>query len=154
MPLVRRFALLALTLSAGLLSAAAPPAGIDSGRVSVLLRDLDDDAFAVRQSADEELRGMGRAVVAYIQEERLRSPSLEVRDRLERMMRDMSVGERIPTLVKQLGHADARFRTHAELTLRKAGVENLPALEAELLRGQGEGRRTLQRIIADLAGGR
>ncbi len=154
MPLVTRSALLALLFAAGLAAAAAPPTGIDSSRVITLLLALDDDSFDVRQSADEELRGMGRAVVAYLREEHLRSPSLEVKARLGRMIDDLTVGERIPALVKQLGHDDSRFRVHAELTLRKASMENLPALEAELATWRGEGRRALERIIAAIAAGK
>ena len=77
MPLIQRFAVAALLIAAGLGRPAAPPAAIDSTRVTALLEALDADEFDTRQGADEELRGMGRAVVAYLQEEHLRTPSPE-----------------------------------------------------------------------------
>ena len=154
MPLVRRITPFALLLAPAILLAAAAPVGIDSSRVTVLLQALDDDSFDVRQAADDELRGMGRAVIPYLREEHLRSPSPEVKGRLGRMIDDLSVGEGIPTLVKQLPHDDPRFRARAELALRKASRENLPALEAELTRRSGPGRRMLERIIAEIAAGR
>jgi hypothetical protein len=154
MPLIRRFAVAALLVAASLGRAAAPPVGVDCARVSALLQALDDDDFDTRQSADEELRGMGRAVVAYLQEEHLRTPSPEVKARLGFMIRDLTLGERIPELVKMLSHADGRFRSHAEVTLRKVSVEDLPALEAELVKGRPECRRIIQRIIADVSANR
>jgi HEAT repeat protein len=150
MPTVR-FALAALVLVAGSLSAAAPPVAINSDRVTTLLEALDDDSFDVRQSADEELRAMGRAVVGYLRDEHLRTQSPEVRDRLSRMIHDLNVHERIPHLVRMLTHKDERFRTHAERALRNVPPAELPALEAELKKGSGEGRRKLERIIADIS---
>lgn len=153
MPAVR-FALAALVLVAGSLSAAAPRPPLNSDRITALLEALDHDCFDVRQKADEELRSMGRAVMPYLRDEQLRTPSAEVKDRLTRMLNDLNVHERIPQLVQMLGDKDQRFRAHAERALRNVPVEQLPTLEAELKKGKGEPRRLLQRIIADISAGR
>lgn len=146
-----RLALVALLLATGSLPAAGPRFTIDSFRVTALLESLDDDNFEVRQQADEELRQMGKAVVAYLREEHLRTKSPEVKDRLGRMIRDLSVHERIPQLVEMLSHKDQRFRTHAHRTLRNVSLDQLPVLEAELVKRNGEGRQQLQQIIAELS---
>ena len=93
---------------------------------------------------------MGPPVVAYLRDEQLRTASLEVKDRLNRMVRDLTVSERLPELEGQLGHADARHRASAEAALRQAGPDNLPALEAQLTRRHGAARRALERIISEV----
>ena len=144
-------ALAALCLGASLAPAAAPLARIDSFRVTALLAALDHDDFDTRQAADIELRRMGFRVLAYLREEQLRTPSFEVKDRLNRIIRDLDIRERLPDLVALLGHADARRRACAEATLRQAGPDQLPALEAQLARRTGAARLALRRIIADLS---
>lgn len=146
------YRLTALLLASSLAFAAAPPRAIDSFRVTALLTALDDDSFDTRQAADAELRRMGPAVVAYLRDEQLRTASLEVKDRLNRMVRDLTVGERVPELAKMLDHADARHRAHAEETLRKAAADILPALEAQLSKHNGQTRRKLERFISEASG--
>lgn len=151
MPMTARFALFAALLLAAAAPAAAPPRQVDSDRVTVLLQMLDDDDFETRRAADDELRTLGRAVLPYLHDEHLRTASLEVRDRLGRMIRDLTVDERVPDLVKMLTHAEGRFRIHAAHCLRQLGPDQLPALEAALDRAASpSGRQLLQQLIAEL----
>jgi hypothetical protein len=69
--------------------AAAPPVPVDEDHIYRMLLDLDDDVFDVRDRADRGLRRLGSTVLPYLQDEYERNPSLEVRDRLRRMMRDL-----------------------------------------------------------------
>ncbi|MGL4553095.1 MAG: hypothetical protein ACRC33_18170 [Gemmataceae bacterium] len=130
---------------------AAPPTRIDCDRVTALLRALDDDQFQARKDADDELRRMGKAVLPYLREEQLRTASLEVRDRLNKIARDLSADELVPTLVQQLTHSDARHRRHATFALGRLTADQLPALEAALTRGTApEAKRVLEQMIAEL----
>jgi HEAT repeat protein len=151
MTLSRSLALALLVFCPALSFAAAPPTQIDSDRVTVLLGLLDDDEFEVRKNADDELRKMGKAVIPYLREEQMRSASLEVRDRLKKIVRDLSADEGVPTLVQQLTHKDARFRQHAVFALGRLTPDHLPALEAVLKRGTSpEAKRVLEQVIAEL----
>ncbi|NBO91522.1 MAG: HEAT repeat domain-containing protein [Planctomycetia bacterium] len=147
-----RFILLTISLHLPVITnAAAPPTRIDSSKVSQLLRQLDDDEFDVRQTADFELRRMGKPVIPYLREEQLRTPSLEVRDRINKIVRDLRADEKIPDLIQQLNHRDARFRNHAIYSLNRLTTDQLPALEAALQRGiSQEAKQVLQQVIAEL----
>jgi hypothetical protein len=68
---------------------AAPPVALDADHIYKCLYDLDDDIFEVRDRADRALRQLGSGVMPYLEDEYHRNPSLEVRDRLRRMMRDL-----------------------------------------------------------------
>jgi hypothetical protein len=121
--------------------------------VRVLLRKLDADSFYTRQSADEALRAMGKPVLPLLRAERERTTSLEVRDRLDRMVRDLTFDEQVARLVRLLGHADPRYRDLAERTLRQSGSSVLPLLRKELRLGlDAQCRARLERIITDLTG--
>src|ERR1700733_10273847 len=111
-----------LLISVNPLPAAAPPAGIDPVRVAVLLHKLDADSFHIRQKADDSLRALGRKVLPLLQQELARTSSLEVRFRLRRMVEDLTIDERIPGLVKLLGHVNPQFGEQAEYALRHAGA--------------------------------
>jgi hypothetical protein len=144
-------ALLALLL-AGNLPAAAPPASVDSARVKVLLHKLDADRFDTRQRADETLRSMGKAVLPLLQDELKRTSSLEVRFRLDRMVHDLTIDERIGGLVQMLGHANEQFGQQAEYALRQAGPAVVPLLKKELQPTLDSARRKrLEKIIAELS---
>jgi hypothetical protein len=134
--------------------AAAPPAGVDRARVRVLLRKLDADSFSTRQRADEALRAMGEPVLPLLRAERERTPSLEVRDRLDRMVRDLTF-DQVARLVRLLGHANPRYRDLADRALRQSGSSVLPLLRKELRAGlDAQCRARLERIITDLTGAR
>jgi hypothetical protein len=130
---------------------AAPPAGVDSAHVKLLLHRLDAESFHTRQKADETLRAMGKRVLPLLKEELARTSSLEVRHRLERMIHDLTIDERIPGLVKMLGDHDPRFGDQAEYTLRQAGACVVPLLQKELTPAlDGQRRKRIEKIIAEL----
>ncbi|MBY0527670.1 MAG: thioredoxin family protein [Gemmataceae bacterium] len=59
-------------------------------RVSALVKQLDDNRFAVRHEADRELRSIGVAVVPLLKKEMETRPPLEVYKRLESIVTDLS----------------------------------------------------------------
>jgi hypothetical protein len=147
---------LVVLVTSGLpLKAAAPPGEVDRARVKVLLRKLDADNFFTRQRADGQLRALGKAVLPLLREERERTTSFEVRDRLDRMMRDLTFDEQIPTLVRLLGHASPVLGDQADRALRQAGLAVVPLLKKEL-NGNLDApiRARVEKIIADLSAGR
>jgi hypothetical protein len=154
MPSLLRGASVAFVLLAGVLRlhAAAPPGDVNPFRVRVLLRKLDADSFHTRQKADETLRGMGPRVVPLLQAELERTSSPEVRFRLSEMVQDLTIGERIPALVRMLGHDNPQFGAQAEHALRQAGASVVPLLRKELRPTLDANRRKrLEKIIAELS---
>jgi hypothetical protein len=145
-------ALLVTFAVAGLLQGAAAPARMNPARVGVLLRKLDADNFFTRQRADETLRKLGKPVLPLLRAERERTTSLEVRDRLDRMMRDLERDEEVAGLVRLLGHANQQYREQADQVLRRSGTAVLPLLKKEL-KGEldGQCRARLEKIIAELS---
>ncbi len=140
-------------VTVSVIRAAAPPAAVNSARVRVLLHRLDAESFHTRQMADETLRDMGKAVLPLLREELGRASSLEVRHRLDLMIQDLTIDERIPGLVQMLGHENAQFGAQAEYTLRQAGACVVPLLRRELTPTLDKQRRKrIERIIAELSG--
>ena len=134
------------------LHAAAPIPAIDAARVRLLLQQLDDEDFQVRQQADEALRNLGKAVQSLLAAENKRTPSLEVRWRLGRILTDLRIDEQVESLVRQLADGDAATRERAAWTLRKAGTVVVPFLRQELKPGLGaEQRKRVETIIAELS---
>jgi hypothetical protein len=134
------------------LRAAAPPSGPDAARVRVLLHRLDADSFHTRQKADEALRAMGKGALPLLKAERERTSSLEVRYRLDRMVYDLTIDERIPGLVQLLGHQNPAMSNQAALALRQAGAGAAPLLRKELRPElQAAHRQRLEKIIAELS---
>jgi HEAT repeat protein len=129
-----------------------PSSAVNRARVKVLLRKLDDDSFFTRQRADENLRALGKAVVPLLRAERERTTSFEVRERLDRMLGELTFDEQVPDLVRLLGHANLQFRDHAEAVLLRAGSSILPLLKQQR-QGElsAEGRTRLEKVIAALS---
>jgi hypothetical protein len=150
---LRHCAILAACLFAvANLPAAGPPVGIDPVTVSRLLHKLDAENFHVRQKADDTLRSMGKKVLPLLRGELTRTNSLEVRARLTRMVEDLTFDERVPGLVKQLGHVNPMVGDHAEFTLRQAGASVVPLLRKELTPSLDvDQRKRLEKIIDDLS---
>jgi RNA polymerase sigma factor (sigma-70 family) len=73
----------ALPLLKGALKA---PRSVDQKVLDRLIRDLDDDAFAVREKATRELEGIGEPAVDTLRKAMKESGSAEVRDRAERLL--------------------------------------------------------------------
>jgi hypothetical protein len=108
-----RFALVLTTAVVCCLSPwAAEPAGLVE-RVKVLVRQLDDQRFASRLQADQELRGLGIAVVPLLQKELDAKHPLEVSRRLESIVTELS---RIP------------WKTETSVAQEEAGRTGKPIL--------------------------
>jgi len=91
--------------------AAEPPGMAD--RVGALVKQRDDDRFAVRQQADRELRQLGIAVVPHLQKALEAKHPLEVTRRLESIVLELS---RIP------------WKTDMSLAQEEAGRTGKPIL--------------------------
>lgn len=136
-------------------SAAAPPERVDAALIAELVVRLDDDSFDVRQQSDECLRAMGKAVVGRLKAAMAGTRSLEVRARLRRIVRDLTIDERVGELTRQLGDGDAEERDRAAWTLRKAGPCVVPWLRNELrLEMPAEQRKRVESLIAELTSAR
>lgn len=61
----------------------------DPKRVSELLKQLDDERFAVRESATQELRRLGEVVEPSLRDKLRNSPSLESRRRAEQLLQEL-----------------------------------------------------------------
>jgi HEAT repeat protein len=133
------------------LYAAAPLRTVEATRLKALLANLDDDDFHIRQRADEELRGRAREVQKQLEAERERTRSPEVRWRLSRILDDLTLDQRIESLVRQLGEPDRDVRQHAEWALRQAGAAAVPLLQQELKPElTASHRKRVERIITEL----
>ena len=140
-------ALVITTFAAG----AAPPTGPDAKHIRLLMRQLDSDTFSTRLRADNELRAMGKSVLPYLRAEHEQTDSLEVRDRLRVMIRDLTIDERIGQLIKSLGDKDAQERARADYALRQAGAGVVPLLKQEMRPELGgEQRKRIEKIITEL----
>jgi RNA polymerase sigma factor (sigma-70 family) len=107
--------------------------------VPQLIRDLDDDAFAVRENAKTELARLGEAAEPAMSQALAKSPPLEVRRRLEDLLKDVEAnrqvlsGEplrrlRVVETLEQVGAAEAR--TALKALLSDAPADSALALEA------------------------
>lgn len=118
----------------------------DPEQMARLIADLDDDRFAVRQRATEELRRLGEAAAPQLREVLTRQPCLDKRLRVEALlrwltnpwvpsskemqaMRAVEVLERIATPdARQLLERLAKGAAHAPLTQHaKASLQRLAA---------------------------
>ena len=72
-----------VSLSANLIRGGEP---IDEKRVAALIRDLDADAFRVREQAEEELRKLDRAAIPQLQKALAGGVSPEQAGRLNRVL--------------------------------------------------------------------
>jgi hypothetical protein len=142
---------LALTLAAAprvVAEGATPRPALDPAEVRRLVERLDDDRFAVRQQADEDLRRLGAGVMALLEEELPRAASLEVSVRLGRILVDLGGDERrIRLLVKELAAPDAGRRERAAALLQMRGMDVLPLLRKHEAEADAAGRRRLQAVI-------
>src|SRR5262249_45702498 len=94
------------------------PAGAsDRARLERLLEQLDDDSFARREKASEEMEKMGVAAVPLLKKAQEKSASVEVRTRIRRLLgvlegpgaRDQTLREaRGVEILEHIGDAEAR----------------------------------------------
>jgi hypothetical protein len=151
--------LLLCALAAG--QANPEEAPLDAKRVAALVKQLDDDRFAVREKADKALREGGKAVVPLLRKELKGAKSLEVRRRLERLISVLGANrpakvseEKLAKLVGQLGSEAFEERQKAEQELLKAGKAAAPLLRKALKGNDLEIKRRARIILDRLAGKR
>jgi WD40 repeat protein len=94
-----------------------PAEGVDEAKIIAIVADLDAASFAVRERASAELDVLGEPAVAVVDALAAKSPSAEVRRRLDRFLakhdRDEPTDEqlvqgRILEILEQIGSPDAR----------------------------------------------
>src|SRR5262245_56552656 len=71
-------------------ASAVPLAAPDPEQVGGLVRQLDSNRFPVREQADRALRQLGLGAVPLLRRHLAEPPSLEVRIRLERIVKDLT----------------------------------------------------------------
>jgi RNA polymerase sigma factor (sigma-70 family) len=94
-----------------------PAVAADQKLLDRLIQELDDDTFAVREKASEELARIGEPAVAALQKAQEESPSAEVRTRAKRLLaslrgkaaQDLALRQaRAVEILEQIGTPDAR----------------------------------------------
>jgi WD40 repeat protein len=71
-------------------------------RITMVIKDLDDEDFAVREKATKELEKLGRAAEAPLRQALAGKPSLEVRRRAERILDALSAPPSSPEALRAL----------------------------------------------------
>jgi RNA polymerase sigma factor (sigma-70 family) len=107
-----------------------PSAGAQ--RIARLIGELDSDEFQVRERASAELRDLGEAVVPALRKALASQPSLEVRLRIERLLRRL----------KGPPSAEWLRSTRAVRALEHSGTPEARRLLRALAEGAGEARLT------------
>src|SRR5262249_15170329 len=104
------------------------------------LRDLDDDAFAVREKAKTELARLGAAAEPALRQALAKSPSIEMRRRLEDLLKAVETE-------RQIAFRKAERQAPSRDVLR--AVRALEVLEQI---GTREAREVLKTLTADVPG--
>jgi dipeptidyl aminopeptidase/acylaminoacyl peptidase len=107
------------------------PEQIEAEKIGRLIADLDNDRFAVRENAAEELGKMGKLAVPALQRTLEGKPSLEVRLRMERLL-----------------EADERSLPSAEVCRQVRAVQVLEHI------GNSEAQELLQKLARGAEGAR
>jgi WD40 repeat protein len=110
-----------------------PVEAITKQRIQQLLLELDDDAFAVRETASKRLGELGELVEADLRKTRMQSPSPEVRRRIDKLLAALqrNAEERTKERLRQvravtvLEHA-ATPEARSLLTALSRGDDNSP----------------------------
>jgi hypothetical protein len=139
----------ALVLPARTNACAPPP--LDRDRLTALIEQLDDEDYDRRAEADRVLRGSTKLAVPFLQRELDRHSSLEVRKRLEGIIRELSADEHVPELVRLLAERQPDIHEQADFELRRFGKVIVPLLKNELKTAADDAlRQRLERLIQDL----
>jgi RNA polymerase sigma factor (sigma-70 family) len=112
------------------------PSVIDPGRITRLIAQLDDDAFAVRERASAELEKLGGLAKTALREALKARPSAEVRQRVRRLLDRPSTAtspEQLRSLraVEVLERIGTREALGVLETLAKGAAEDLLTREAK-----------------------
>jgi RNA polymerase sigma factor (sigma-70 family) len=109
------------------------PEKIDQRWLAARLADLDNDSFATREAATRELTRIAETVEAELRHELGRSPSLEVRRRLQRILGFSRLAVPAPGVLRRL---------RAVVVLERIGSEEARRLLRELAAGAPQARLT------------
>jgi WD40 repeat protein len=105
----------------------------DPKRIRQFVAQLDDNEFAKREQASEELKKLGQAAEAALEQTLEKPPSLEVRRRAEALLRHIkNAKDRLPSV--------ELITLRALEVLEKAGTDEATRLVAELARGAADNR--------------
>ncbi len=117
--------LLLLAACAGQATRGQGPAPPPAGEIDKLIARLGDNAFAVRQGAQERLVEIGKPALGALRRAARTSPDAEVRRRARAAARNI---ERIYDLIEQLGAEEYATREQAQEGLVKIGKPALGPL--------------------------
>jgi WD40 repeat protein len=112
-------------------------------QVGELIKDLDDDDFAVRERASKELGKLGRAAEPPLRQALAGKPSHEVRRRAERILEDLRARPMSPEAVRGMRVVEVLERT-GDAAARKA-LEDLAGGDPDALLTQ-DARGALERL--------
>jgi WD40 repeat protein len=124
-----------------------PTAGADQKLLARLIKDLDDDAFAVREKASQELARIGEPAVPTLQKALEDPPSAEVRARVKRLLAGLR---------GKAGQEEALRRARAVEVLEHIGNADARRILQELSRGAADAAltREAKAALARLAKGK
>jgi hypothetical protein len=119
-------------------------------RLARLIADLDSDRFAVRERAVQELGRRGESAETALRQALKRSPSLEARRRMERLLEQFRRSPLAPDLLRSLRAAEVLERIATPEARRLLEELARGAREARLTR---EAKASLQRLAGRQADG-
>jgi HEAT repeat protein len=112
--------------------------GPSPGRIERLLKDLDNDDFAVREKATAALAALGKAAEPRLREVLRGKPSAEVHRRVEELL------DKLDGVKGSLPAAQDLAVIRAVEVLERVGTPEARAVLEKLSRGAEEDRRTLE----------
>jgi WD40 repeat protein len=107
------------------------PMTIDVGQIGPLIRDLDDEKFAVRERAMTKLEELGELARPALRRTLANKPTLEVRRRVERLLEELDQARQFPS-------PDRRRLLRALEVLERIGSPEARQLFATLAKGSPE----------------
>ncbi|OAI48365.1 hypothetical protein AYO44_07260 [Planctomycetaceae bacterium SCGC AG-212-F19] len=109
------------------------PVAVDAKRIAQLIADLDGDRFPVRQKASAELAAIGPLARPALEKALAGNPSLEVRQRIEELLKDANAPLMSPQTFRQV---------RAVAVLEHIGTSEARALLRKLADGADGARQT------------
>jgi hypothetical protein len=127
--------LVALLLSAGFcfVDASSGDDANAAARIRMLIRQIDSEMLAERESAALELIAIGTGALPELEKELASKPSLEMRCRLENLIEEIYVQLASP-LIALLDADEFAVRQKAHEDLEQMGDQARPALQKTLLK--------------------
>ena len=125
-----------------------PPAPADPKAVRAWIADLGSNDFKTRERADKELTTLGPSAAGLLRDALKAKPSAEARDRLEKLLGEVSKELRVDTLdipagLTVVGPDDLLAQARANPAIEKAKAEVIPEAEAKK-------RAAIRKVIKEL----